>query len=206
MTTLDNNNVFLKEDNLIRSHVKIEQIELQEINPNDQRELKMDRDNAEMNFENNDTKLNKDTERKDGSNLNAPIEDIQLNRTTRYWFFCLVMSINLLINLENGTIPAATIHLKEDLKIDDEGLGTLGSLVFAGSLIGSVIVMYIINKINRKWFFIMTLFFNGLGMFTFTLTNNIGFLYFNRILFGVFEVCNYINFLVICCHLLPSMG
>jgi len=47
--------------------------------------------------------------------------------------------------------------------------------------------MYLITKLNRKWFLISGLLMNGIAMFTFTLTKNVGFLYFNRIIIGLCE-------------------
>ena len=46
-------------------------------------------------------------------------------------FFC-----NLLINVDHGTIPAATLSLKNDLGVDNVALGFLGSLVFLGLTLG----------------------------------------------------------------------
>lgn len=46
-------------------------------------------------------------------------------------FFC-----NLLINIDHGVIPAATLSLKTDLEIDNIALGSLGSLVFLGLTLG----------------------------------------------------------------------
>lgn len=48
-------------------------------------------------------------------------------------FFC-----NLLINIDHGTIPAATLNLKIDLGIDNVALGFLGSLVFLGLTLGNL--------------------------------------------------------------------
>jgi hypothetical protein len=46
-------------------------------------------------------------------------------------FFC-----NFLINIDHGTLPAATLDLKLDLGIDNVALGFLGSLVFLGLTFG----------------------------------------------------------------------
>jgi len=48
--------------------------------------------------------------------------------------------------------------------------------------------MIIINKYNRKILLIIFLISTGVGLWTFTLTKNVGFLYFNRIILGVFQV------------------
>ena len=54
-------------------------------------------------------------------------------------FFC-----NLLINVDHGTIPASTLHLKTDLGIDNVALGFLGSLVFLGLTFGTSFIFVLI--------------------------------------------------------------
>jgi predicted MFS family arabinose efflux permease len=45
---------------------------------------------------------------------------------------------NALINFDHGIIPACTQEMKRDLLIDDVELGTLGSAVYAGLVVGSI--------------------------------------------------------------------
>ncbi len=63
-------------------------------------------------------------------------KDIQLSRGTRWWLFVLFIVLQLLMNIDHGTFPAATEEIRTDLKIDDNILGIFGSLVFLGNLIG----------------------------------------------------------------------
>ena len=58
------------------------------------------------------------------------------SRNTRYFIFVLLIFINLIINMDHGTIPAATSEIKQDLNIDNDNLGVLGSLVYLGNLLG----------------------------------------------------------------------
>lgn len=51
--------------------------------------------------------------------------------------YAILFACNLLINIDHGTIPAATVKLKEDLGIDNVALGFLGSLVFFGLTLGN---------------------------------------------------------------------
>lgn len=50
--------------------------------------------------------------------------------------YFIIFCCNLLINVDHGTIPAATVKLKTDLGIDNVALGFLGSLVFMGLTLG----------------------------------------------------------------------
>ena len=41
-----------------------------------------------------------------------------------------------MINVDHGILPACTTEVKEDLQLDNANLGLLGSLVYAGLVIG----------------------------------------------------------------------
>jgi hypothetical protein len=48
--------------------------------------------------------------------------------------------------------------------------------------------MYVINKINQKYLLISCIFLNGLCLYLFTVSSNVGFLFFIRIMTGFFQV------------------
>ena len=62
---------------------------------------------------------------------------VKLSRRTRWVLFFLLFIIQILMNMDHGTIPAATDEIRNDLKIKDDVLGIFGSLVFFGNLIGT---------------------------------------------------------------------
>ena len=68
--------------------------------------------------------------------LNANKIGVLLEKNTRYFIFTILVITNLIINMDHGTIPAATSEIKRDLKVDDDTLGIFGSLVYLGNLIG----------------------------------------------------------------------
>jgi hypothetical protein len=70
-------------------------------------------------------------------NLYKTAATIILSRKVRWFIFIVMIFIQLLMNLDHGSIPAATDAIREDLEINDKILGTFGSLVFAGNLIGN---------------------------------------------------------------------
>ncbi|KAM3147384.1 hypothetical protein pb186bvf_000635 [Paramecium bursaria] len=48
------------------------------------------------------------------------------------WIFALIIATNVIINLDHGIIPAASLQIEESLSLSDEELGYLGSLVYLG--------------------------------------------------------------------------
>jgi hypothetical protein len=66
----------------------------------------------------------------------ADPKDFILSRSVRWFLFILFIFLQLLMNIDHGTFPAATEEIRLDLNIDDNILGIFGSLVFLGNLIG----------------------------------------------------------------------
>jgi hypothetical protein len=68
--------------------------------------------------------------------------NIMLKKKDKYQtvlsIYSILFACNLLINVDHGTIPAATVKLKTDLGIDNVALGLLGSLVFFGLTLGNL--------------------------------------------------------------------
>jgi hypothetical protein len=50
--------------------------------------------------------------------------------------FLYVFILNMLVNVDHGAIPAATKVLKDDLSLNNQQLGSLGSIVFIGIVTG----------------------------------------------------------------------
>lgn len=89
-----------------------------------------------------------------------------------------------MINVDHGILPACTTEVKEDLQLDNANLGLLGSLVYAGLVIGNIsisilIVSYlgslfsmpVFNYCNTKFVLITCLLLNSAALVLFTLTN-----------------------------------
>jgi len=53
--------------------------------------------------------------------------------------------INLSLNFDHGSVPAASKAIKEEMNINNEMLGGLGSLVFLGIIVGSLFGSIIFN-------------------------------------------------------------
>jgi MFS transporter, Spinster family, sphingosine-1-phosphate transporter len=111
-------------------------------------------------------------------------------------FFC-----NLLINVDHGTIPASTLHLKTDLGIDNVALGFLGSLVFLGLtfgtsfilvlivfFIGSLMATPIFSYFQTKFILASSFVLNSLALLIFTVTSEFFLLSLSRFLVGFCQV------------------
>lgn len=62
----------------------------------------------------------------------------QDNQSTEiYLVFALLLIINIVANMDHGTLPAATNEIRKDFNINSEALGLLGSLSYAGTLLGN---------------------------------------------------------------------
>ena len=113
---------------------------------------------------------------------------VELSKAMRYSIYILFSFINIVVNMDSGNIPAATDKIREDLKINNKEIGLFSSLISSGTFIGGIISFSIINVLSRKW----TLIISNIGivacLFTFPMTNNVGLLFTNRVVCGIFMV------------------
>lgn len=71
--------------------------------------------------------------------------DDTYNKNLISFLFLLIFVCNMLINIDHGSIPAATIALKKDLGMDNVALGMLGSLVYLGLTAGNLKLLIFLN-------------------------------------------------------------
>lgn len=81
--------------------------------------------------------------------------------------FIFVWLGNMMINLDHGSIPAATKEIKKDLKLNNAELGRLGSIVFGGLVFGSVFAAVVFNKWSYKFVLSVSYLGNAIGLFIF---------------------------------------
>ena len=87
--------------------------------------------------------------------------------------FFMIFLGNVLCNIDHGTLPGCSQQIKEDIGINDLQFGTLGSVVYAGIVIGSLCCTWVFSKV--KWIkpcIVVTLGLNGVALFVFTLTKS----------------------------------
>lgn len=114
-------------------------------------------------------------------------EIIKLCTTKRLRLFFILSSLNILINMDHGTIPAASNEIKHELKINETALGTFGSLVYFGNLVGSLFLIRLIDVVDRKVLLLFAVLTNAIMIYLFTLVSNLWFLFFNRVMVGVMQ-------------------
>ena len=86
--------------------------------------------------------------------VNVKRDGLIFSRNVRGVIFIIILSTNLIINMDHGTIPSATTEIKQDRNIDDAALGIMGSLVYFGNLLGKVknlIRGYDLYECNEKF-------------------------------------------------------
>ena len=141
---------------------------------------------------NKDDDNNNNKEAKDLLISEKKIESIKsvtfvMSRKIRWFIFFLFIIINLLMNYDHGTVPAATEQLRKYLDLTDSELGFFGSLVFIGVIIGSLISLSIINIFNRKYILMVCLILCGFSLFAFTITKKYVLLCIDRVIVGIFQ-------------------
>jgi hypothetical protein len=75
--------------------------------------------------------------------------EIFISHRMRWFIFSVFLILQITMNLDHGTVPAATDEIRQDLKIDDNVLGLFASLVFVGNLIGKIYFIYFLNSFLR---------------------------------------------------------
>ena len=150
-------------------------------------------ENSESNLVIENTLKEKENDLDENNNLNdqtivsIKLNSFIMNRKIRWLIFSLFIVLNLLMNFDHGTVPAATEQLRNYLDLDDSELGLFGSLVFLGVIIGSLISLTIINTFNRKYILMVCLILCGLSLFLFTKTKNYILLCIDRVIIGIFQ-------------------
>lgn len=88
------------------------------------------------NLNNNNTNNNQNNLNKPSSQKSSKKPNLILSRNIRWFIFIILLLISIMVSMDHGTIPAATVEIKESLKQGDDVLGLFGSLVFFGNIIG----------------------------------------------------------------------
>ena len=110
----------------------------------------------------------------------------ELSTKGRNFVFILYLISNILISMDHGSIPASVNELRQ-LTSYDQSIGLFGSLVYFGSILGSLISFSLINTFDIKLLILISLLGNSICLFTFVIIENIPFLFFNRILVGILQ-------------------
>jgi MFS family permease len=112
--------------------------------------------------------------------------DQELSKKGRNIVFILYLISNILISMDHGSIPASVNELRQ-ITSYDQSIGLFGSLVYFGSILGSLISFSLINTFDIKLLILISLLGNSICLFTFVVIENIPFLFFNRVLVGILQ-------------------
>ena len=118
---------------------------------------------------------------------------VRLDSKRRFYVFLLLALTNILLNMDHGTIPAASNEIMEELKVEEAILGTFGSLVYLGNLIGAFLLIKLIDSTNRKKLSIISTLLNAAFVYSFIRVKNIYYLFFCRVIIGIMQsyICIY---------------
>ena len=95
---------------------------------------------------------------------------------------------NLFVNIDMGILPAGSLVLKEELGMNNADFGFLGSIVYVGQTIGSILATRLLQSCNPKFILATCLFLNIGTLILFTLTTNYYVLVICRMCTGLFQV------------------
>jgi len=124
----------------------------------------------------------------DTDKVSCNIKKHKFDNKQRLYVFAILAIINTLVNMDHGTIPAASNEIKKDLKINEAQLGTFGSLVYFGNLLGALLLTRLIDVIDRKVLTIVTTIISAILIYSFTKVSFLWFLLINRILVGIVQI------------------
>lgn len=102
----------------------------------DNNDLRKPSDTNIFNSEDKIKNENQDDEVEKNIINNKNDEVFRLSRTKRCWFFVLFLVLNLIINMDNGTVPALIDEIAHELEISKDIIGLFGSLQYGGNLLG----------------------------------------------------------------------
>jgi len=71
---------------------------------------------------------------------NKNSDETRLSRPKRCWLFVIFVLLNLIINMDNGTVPALIDEIVIELEVSKDIVGLFGSLQYGGNLLGIYLV------------------------------------------------------------------
>ena len=106
----------------------------------------------------------------------------------RKLIFLLIFYLNILVNVDHGALPAATTVLKRELNLDNVALGTIGSIVYLGLVLGAISAGPIFSSYSSKWIICMSLLISCFFLYFFTVVETELPLTISRVGCGFFQV------------------
>lgn len=101
-------------------------------------------------------------------------------------FLLFFLGIN--INTDHGAVPSAAKPIKNDLDLNNQQFGTLGSMVFAGIVTGSLVAPFVFGRFKYKTILAVAFFINGLGLLAFMLVKHFYLVCISRLVSGFCQI------------------
>ena len=106
-----------------------------------------------------------------------------------YLVFLLNFILSFLCNVDHGSIPGSAREVKLKYKIDNLGFGLLGTVVYLGLTIGSILALKVYQKSTYiKQILLVSMSCNCFFLLAFALTSNYLLALFIRLITGFFQV------------------
>jgi predicted MFS family arabinose efflux permease len=152
---------------------------------------------------------------------NESKEPISIQRKMRWIIFIILITVYIVISMDQGILSSTTTQLMEDFGMSERELGGFGSMSSLGSSLGCICSFTLINKFNRKYLLLSSICFDVLCLFFTTQTSNIILLYVCRTIAGLsqnfvsvylpvwsdqFGVHKYKSIMISIIHLSSSIG
>lgn len=94
----------------------------------------------------------------------------------------------LVLFFDNGIPPSVTIAFKKELSIGDDHFGLLGSMIFAGQLVGSIIAGPILASFSTRYVLVVSLLIAIVTLLLFCLTSSYFLMCVTRLITGLCQV------------------
>lgn len=105
----------------------------------------------------------------------------------RIFFFLFLM--NMIRTIDNGIMPAIATTLKDDDGMSDVEVGSLGSFVYVGEVLGSILAIPIYKKIPVKLILLSTIVLQSIVLMVFVFADgNYRIMVISRFFTGIFQV------------------
>ena len=91
-------------------------------------------------------------------------------------------------NFDHGIIPALNTTLKKEFSLNNMEMGSLGSMVYLGNMIGSIFGMPAFRCIKTKYILVSALVCQVISLIAFTVSNAFSAQQFSRMLTGMTQV------------------
>lgn len=124
------------------------------------------------------------------SNKNqTPESQIYISKTMRYSLYVLLILCSVIVNLDHGTIPAATREIRRDFDVNIRTVGFFGSMTYLGTGFAALALATMFSFINIKLTLTLAMLLHGIFLLTFTFVHSTVYLNISRFLVGMAQAC-----------------